>query len=123
MHSTCFSTFLYVMIGELKDETNGVAITKFVSGGPKNYAYILEDGTQVCKVKGLTLNHRNRLIINAESMEDIVMGNTSSLTVVNPNKIVRDNGLRSVRYEKKYKIVYNKRKRSGIMTYPYGYRM
>ena len=31
-------------LGEIKDETKGVAITHFVSGGAKNYAYQLEDG-------------------------------------------------------------------------------
>jgi hypothetical protein len=37
-------------LGELKDETNGVPIISFVSAGPKNYAYKLEDDSTVCKV-------------------------------------------------------------------------
>ena len=45
-------------LGELKDETNGIPITTFVSGGAKNYAYELENGTLVsmveCKASDLT---------------------------------------------------------------------
>ena len=44
-------------LGELKDETKGVPITHFISGGAKNYAYQLQDGQQVCKIRGFTLNH------------------------------------------------------------------
>ena len=44
-------------LGELKDETKGVAIMYFVSGRATNYAYQLEDGQQVCKIRGFTLNH------------------------------------------------------------------
>ena len=39
-------------LGELKDETNGVPITEFVSGGAKNYAYHMADGKPVCKIRG-----------------------------------------------------------------------
>ena len=37
-------------LGDLKDETKGVTITAFVSGGAKSYAYQLEDGKCVCKI-------------------------------------------------------------------------
>ena len=46
-------------LGQLKDETNGVPIATFVSGGAKNYAYQLQDDSTVCKIRGFTLNHRN----------------------------------------------------------------
>jgi len=45
-------------LGELKDEINGVPILTFVLGGAKNYAYNLQDGTSLCKIRGYTLNHR-----------------------------------------------------------------
>ena len=44
-------------LGELKDETKGVAIMHFISGGAKNYAYQLEHGQQVFKIRGFILNH------------------------------------------------------------------
>lgn len=50
-------------LGDMTDETPGKKIVSFVTGGPKNYAYIAqdEDGkiNTCCKVKGITLNYKN----------------------------------------------------------------
>ena len=51
-------------LGELKDETKDVPITSYVLAGAKNYGHQLQDGTQVSKTRGFTLNHRNSLILN-----------------------------------------------------------
>ncbi|KAK3745423.1 hypothetical protein QZH41_010248 [Actinostola sp. cb2023] len=51
-------------LGELTSETGDKYITAFVSGGPKHYAHRLNDGKTCCKVRGITLNYRNSLLIN-----------------------------------------------------------
>ena len=45
------------MLGEWEDELDGKdMINTWTSGGPKNYAYQLSDGSTTCKVKGFSLN-------------------------------------------------------------------
>jgi hypothetical protein len=112
-------------LGELKDETNGIPIKTFVSGGAKNYAYTLEDGASVCKIRGFTLNHRNSLALNIQTMKHLVTTNESSQPVItNPFKIVRKDGQLFTKSESKaYQIVYNKRVLGNhFMTYPFGYK-
>ena len=56
-------------LGDLTSELGpGEFITTFCSTGPKSYAYTTNKGNKVCKVKGITLNFRNSLIINEETM-------------------------------------------------------
>ena len=55
-------------LGDLTDELDGKHIVEFVSAGPKNYAYLLNDGDTQCKVKGFTLNHQNAKKINFRTM-------------------------------------------------------
>ncbi|KAG8184365.1 hypothetical protein JTE90_006768 [Oedothorax gibbosus] len=62
-------------LGEFTDELGGETIQKFVSGGPKNYAYVTSSGKTVCKIRGFTLNYRNSLSLNF----DAVVGLVSSL--------------------------------------------
>ena len=96
-----------------------------MSGGPKNYAYELADGTQVCKVKGFTLNHRSSLILNMDSMKNLVTtGRDRSYTLINPHKIVRKDGhLFSREEEKVYRFVYDKRVIvNNYETLPYGWK-
>ena len=50
-------------LGDLTDEITDNSIVKFVTGEPKNYAYLLqkpsEDGLlSCCKVRGITLNFK-----------------------------------------------------------------
>ncbi|XP_071944489.1 uncharacterized protein [Antedon mediterranea] len=54
------------------DPKDGKFISCFVSGGPKNYAYKLNSGKTVCKVKGLTLNYTNSKLINFETVSNMV---------------------------------------------------
>jgi hypothetical protein len=49
-------------------------IIEFVTGGPKSYAYKIarpdKDGnTTICKVRGITLNYKNSLIINFDTIK------------------------------------------------------
>ena len=49
-------------LGQLTDEVDpkdGNYIATFVTGGCKNYAYTLDTGKTVMKVRGITLNVRN----------------------------------------------------------------
>jgi hypothetical protein len=111
-------------LGDLKDETDGVPIKTFVAGGAKNYAYELNDGTSVCKIRGFTLNHRNSLALNIDTMKQLVTTDEMSPPVLtNPFKIVRKDGHLFTKSESKaYQIVYNKRILfNDFSTYPFGY--
>lgn len=111
-------------LGELKDETNGIPITTFVSGGAKNYAYELENGTSVCKIRGFTLNHRNSLTLNMETMKKLVTTSEDATPYIeNPFKIIRKNGsLYTTSESKAYQIVYDKRVLcADFTTFPFGY--
>jgi len=72
-------------LGELTDEVEGIDITEFVTGGPQNYAYNLakpnKDGvTTCCKVRGITLNYRNALDTNFETVKEMVSGKKNIVT-------------------------------------------
>ncbi len=113
-------------LGELTDELDGEYITEFVSGGPKNYAYRTSSGSETVKVRGFTLNFTNSLLINFNSIKELVVLNREKdITVTNPNKICR-NKLKRKLYNKeeskKYKMVYTKRVILPNMdTIPYGF--
>ncbi|KAG8174743.1 hypothetical protein JTE90_012064 [Oedothorax gibbosus] len=68
-------------LGEFTDELNGEIIKKFVSGGPKNYAYITSSDQTVCKIRGFTLNYRNSLALNYDTVENLV-SNLDQIKVV-----------------------------------------
>ena len=103
-------------------------IVEFISAGPKNYSYKTEIGTTKCKVRGFTLNKCNSLIINFDSMRDMVTapeGADISVTVTDPAKITR-NKTRSILYNrpmsKSYRMVYDKRViLQDYDTRPYGF--
>ncbi|XP_041351271.1 uncharacterized protein LOC121370216 [Gigantopelta aegis] len=114
-------------LGELTDELDGQFITEFVSGGPKNYGYRTNKGSEVCKVRGFSLNYANAQLINFEAIREIVLSPTrdATLTVTNPSKISREKRKRKIYNkveEKRYKIVYTKRViQDNLDTLPYGY--
>ena len=57
-------------LGELTIKLNhGEHIVKFVSGGPKNYAYKTNNGNEMCKVRGFTLHFTNSQLINFEAVK------------------------------------------------------
>lgn len=117
-------------LGDLTDEVSGNTITHFVTGGPKNYAYKTKkcdkDGnSSFCKVKGITMNSKNSLKINFDTVARLVKGNKGSSVPNVDTKICRDltNTTLLTRQETKdYRIVFDKRIIcEGVFTYPYGY--
>ncbi|CAC5394810.1 unnamed protein product [Mytilus coruscus] len=83
-------------IGELTDEIEGNEIVSFVTGGPKNYAFKPDHpdkngNISCCKVRGITLNFKNSIEINFNTVKEIVTGQrTEKVTVVDDFKICRD---------------------------------
>ena len=59
-------------LGDLTDELDGDYITTFVSGGPKNYAYVTNNDKRVTKVRGITLDHATTKKLNPEVMRSLV---------------------------------------------------
>ena len=116
------------MLGDLTDELDGESINNiFVSGGPKNYSFLYGHNRQKCVIKGFRLNHENSQILNHANMIKIVTNEIKELTLVNENKITRQNKQIVNKYEEKvYSFGYDKRaikyiSESCIETYPYGY--
>ena len=63
-------------LGYFKDELGkDNYITEFVSGGPKNYAYLLNNGEKCCKVKGVTLNYVNSEAVNFDNVKYFILDN------------------------------------------------
>ncbi|CAF0954010.1 unnamed protein product [Brachionus calyciflorus] len=63
-------------LGDFTDEINkkdSSHIVEFISAGPKNYAYKMDNGKTSCTVKGFTLNHISSLVIYFDSIRDIVL--------------------------------------------------
>ncbi len=117
-------------LGDLTDELDGDYITRFMSGGPKNYAYRTAGGKSDTKVRGITLNHTTSKKINPEVISALVHLHTgcdteAKVTVDIPFKITRDRKRAKIESKwmtKDYRIVYDKRvigKNFG--TLPYGY--
>lgn len=113
----------------MTDETPGKKIISFVTGGPKNYAYTVQDRhgemNTCCKVKGITLNYKNSLDINFDIIRNITSNGTSVVTVRNDYKIARDSKMTEIITRKElkdYKLVFDKRiLQRGLISVPYGY--
>ena len=117
-------------LGELTDELKGGYITTFISGGPKNYAYVTNTGEAILKIRGITLNYDASKTINVDVMRHLVdlyadCHIQDKVTVNIPYKITRDKKEKNIvtkRTKKDYRIVYNKRVvKENYETVPYGY--
>ena len=118
------------LLGELKSELReGEFITEFVSGGPKNYAYLTNLGAEECKVKGFTLNYTNAQKIHFNTIKDMILSQKpleQRITTTNPTQITRQKDhsyVYNTSQNKTYKLVYTKRKVNWqtYHTLPYGY--
>ena len=115
------------MLGHLTDELGGKTISSFVSTGPKSYSFRYGDNCEKSAIKGFTLNHENSSILNHDSMSKIVKKQIRVLTIVDENKITRQNREIVNKYtEKVFKFGYDKRvirhvNENHIDTLPYGY--
>ena len=54
-------------------------VSVFVSGGPKNYAYMVNDtvtgrAATVCKVWGITLNYNAKHLVNFDVIKAMILG-------------------------------------------------
>ena len=115
--------FLGELTSELDEDDH---IVEFVAGGPKQYAYKTLKGKQECKVRGFTLNYRNKKLLNFKAMKQLLLANQTGIVLTNDRKITRHKRKRKIynRCEDKcYGIVYNKRARheGSYSTLPYGF--
>ena len=118
-------------LGDLTDELDpGDYITTFVSGGPKNYAYITNNGKPQIKIRGITLDYAANKKLNLNVMRGLVhlhvnCHTEAKVTVDIPFKITRDKKEKNIvtkRMKKDYRVVYNKRViTQDYGTLPYGY--
>ena len=115
-------------LGNLTDEIpTGRSIVAFVTAGPKNYAYQLDDGTSKVTVKGITMNCRNKAIVTFDLIKGMVLGTgPEKVEMVNPNTFSRNpltGELGIGPSTKSYRKVYTKRAlmADGVNTMPFGY--
>ena len=107
------------LLGQVKDETAGVPIQEFVTGGPKNYSYMLQNGDTDCKIRGFTLDEQGSALLNFESMKHHILAELNdpeeeSRTLAVPvsknfeiNRTTKKICLRPK--VKKYRLVFDKR--------------
>jgi hypothetical protein len=106
------------------DSSKGKFIKVFVSAGPKNYAYKTDIDLVYCCVKGFTLNHLTSLVINFDSIKDIVCNNHSKKLIGKQLSFIRDKefNIKTEIVDKLYSFVYDKRiLHQDLTTIPYGY--
>ena len=118
-------------LGDLTDELNGGYITTFMSGGPKNYAYVSNTDEAILKIRGISLTYDASLTLNIGTMRNLVESyvvdgaRNEKVTINIPNKITRDKKEKHIvtkRTKKDYRVVYNKRVvNENYETVPYGY--
>ena len=117
-------------LGDLTDELDGDYITEFMSGGPKNYAYVTNNDKRVTKIRGITLDYATSKKLNFEAMCSLLRlylkcGVDGRVAADNPYKITRDKKNKKIATKsmsKDYQIVYNKRVvTENYGTVPYGY--
>jgi hypothetical protein len=126
-------------LGQLTDEidpknTGKYYINKYVSIGPKCYAYSVantENNEQkiTCKTKGISINYTTQNDVNFDSMkkfiDDIINDNRqTSIDVAQSHiKVTKDYNVETVYNTKNFKLVYNKRKLlRDYYTLPFGYK-
>jgi hypothetical protein len=107
-------------IGDMTDELIGYGagsyITKFVSGGPKNYAFQVYSTNSceeevVCKVKGISLNYAASKLINFESIKNMVLEKTEPIPIISKNiRRTREHFVTTCTETKIYKTNSTKRK-------------
>ena len=115
-------------LGELTDEIDDTGeeyIETWLCGGPKNYSYRTNKGHTVCKVRGFTLNASNSMVINHDTLKELIHGEPGEKVSIRENKIVRDVKTKTIHTretKKDYRIVFTKRVRlEGGKTLPYGH--
>ena len=127
-------------LGQLTDEleckeigclgcSEGHWIVEFVSCGAKNYAYKLNTGEVVCKVRGFSLNFSASQVVNLDSMKKALMlwkKKEEQMEMTTIKTMILRNKYTGVVYSKEmpknYGVVYNKRVVApDFTTKPYGF--
>jgi hypothetical protein len=114
-------------LGKFTNEIKGDNyIEEFVSAGPKNYGYKLNNGQTSCKIKGFSVNFIASESLNFQSMRDLVLNHNFAETIaVEQNKFIRDKKDWTIRTEtmlKQYRQVYDKRILfENFETLPFGF--
>jgi hypothetical protein len=114
-------------LGEFTNEVEeGREIVEFVSAGPKNYAYLLDNGISHCKVKGFSLNYTASKLVDFNKIKHIVTKDFTGSETIEENLITRnkkDWSLHTRKQAKIYRVVYDKRViLPDLSTIPYGYK-
>ena len=114
-------------IGELTDELEsygpGSYITRFASGGPKNYGYQVNTGATTVKVKGITLNHATSNTINFDKITEMILKSSDPVPVITSNiRRTIDHQLVTRQETKMYRPNSLKRKFDGHTSVPYGFK-
>ena len=72
--SSCYTPKIGNNLGEWTNELDeGEYIVRFVSSGPKSYAFVTSSGQKVVKLKGQTLNHENAQKLNFVTICQLVL--------------------------------------------------
>ena len=112
-------------LGQFKDELKGKWIVEFVSAGCKNYAYVLNDGTCVCVIKGFALNGLVNLKLNFENIKNIVLNDRSKKIIIDQTIFSRDKfnfTVSTKQIAKNYAFVFDKRiLKQDLTTLPFGF--
>lgn len=132
MHKVPTGDYLGQMTDELAEYGEGSYISEFVSGGPKTYAYLInrtnDEIKAVCKVKGITLNHKTEQIVNFDALKTMVFSDREeeSMSVrIAERRIRRTNekDVVTVTETKDLRITGPKRRHEGEYdTLPYGFK-
>ncbi|XP_036002595.1 uncharacterized protein LOC118565752 isoform X1 [Fundulus heteroclitus] len=118
------------LLGDLTDELSGDFIQEYVSAGPKSYAYQTRHRKQVVmKFKGITQTHQCSERVNFDSVKDLVEGYLQGSTgdvLQAPQHTIRRNKrsfqLQNAAFQKKVRVVYDKRRLfPDGTTLPFGY--
>ena len=114
-------------LGKFTNEIkNDNYINEFVSAGPKNYGYLLNNGKSTCKIKGFAVNFIASQQLNFQSMSELVKNiNDEEKISVEQNKFIRDKNEWTIRTEAmkiQYRQLYDKRiLLSNFETLPFGF--
>ncbi|KAF4517302.1 hypothetical protein B566_EDAN008636 [Ephemera danica] len=122
-------------LGELTDELleygEDCKIREFIGAGAKHYGFKVYDRygelvKTVMKVRGITLNVKNSVIVNFDTMRDMTLNNAEPVYVKNDHQIVKTkyHDILSKPQTKIYRVVFNKRRieRDSYKTLPYGFK-
>lgn len=113
-------------LGDLTDELPAdTFITTFVSAGPKNYGYELNNGKKIVKVKGFNLHkciHKDKITLQS-MLRTIDTGEQTILDVHQIQRNPQSIQLQTVHMTKVYQKVFTKRRElDNYHTLPWGFR-